>query len=471
MNRLFKMAWRNIWRNRRRSLITIASIFFAVFFALFMRSMQLGSYGHMIKQTIEKYSGYLQIQNPEYFDEPSLDNSMEYSAALIEKLNNTEGVKIAVPRIESFALASTGHQSKGIMVSGIDPEKEKLASNPEFMLVNYRLSPEIVKTIIAETDLAEKQQDFLKLFENSVYHNIDRLALDIALKPEQFEPYKEIFEKHTKVDASYLTEKDDGVLVSNRLSKFLRVDVGDTIILIGSGYQGASAAGLFPVRGIVKVPSPDLDNKLVFMTLGKAQEFLDMADRITAIAMNLQNTKEMFEIQERLSQSLNADAYVVKNWEEMNPVLKQQIEGDDKSGQMFVGILYFIIFFGIIGTVMMMIAERKREFGVLVAIGMRKRKLALVVLIEMFFMGLVGTVSGMIAVIPLIITLYINPITMTGEIAKMYEDMGFEAVMPTAPIDHYFTWQGLIVLLMVILACYIPLKRIRKMKVMNALRA
>ncbi len=471
MNRIIKMAWRNIWRNRRRSLITIASIFFAVFFAVVMRSMQLGSYGHMIKQTIEKYSGYLQVQNPEYFDEPSLDNSLEYSDELIQTLILTEGVKIAVPRIESFALASTGHQSKGVLVSGIDVEKEKMLSNPEHMLVNYKLTPAIVETILIESNFETKQQEFLKLFENSVYHDLDRLGLDLALKPEQLEPYHALFNKYAKIQGAYLKPNDDGVLVSSRLAKFLRTEVGDTITLIGSGYHGNTAADIFPVRGIIKIPSPDLDNKIIYMSLPKAQEFLSMQNRITAVAINLDNSKEMIQIQEQLLSTIDPTEYTVKNWEELNPVLKQQIEGDDASGKMFVGILYFIVFFGIIGTVMMMIAERKREFGVLVAIGMRKRKLATIVLIEMFLMGFVGTITGMLAAMPLVIGFNINPIKMTGETAKMYEDMGFEAVMPTAPIDHYFTWQGIIILLMVILACYIPLKKIRKMKVMDALKA
>src|SRR3989339_1251016 len=115
MKRLIIMAWRNIWRNKRRTLITSASIFFAVFFAIIMRSFQLGTYAHMIKQTIESYSGYLQIQNPAYFDDPTLDNSFVLNDSLLKAINANRDIKVAVPRIETFALASTGVQSKGIL--------------------------------------------------------------------------------------------------------------------------------------------------------------------------------------------------------------------------------------------------------------------------------------------------------------------------------------------------------------------
>ena len=470
MNRLIKMAWRNIWRNKRRTLITSASIFFAVFFAIIMRSFQLGSYSHMIKQSIEMFTGYLQVQNVDYFDEHSLDNSLHFTDDLLQTITSTPGVKIAVPRVESFVLASTGHQSKGIMVSGIDTKKEKLLSNPEHYVVHYKLTPAITEKIINELTLPPKQIELLKLHENGLYNNLDRLALDMGLSREKFAPYKSVFQKYTTFEGRYLDDDDTGILVSSKLSQFLRANVGDTIVLIGQGFHGSSSAGLFPIRGIVKVPSPELDNKLIYMTLTNAQQFFNLDNRITSVVINLTNTDNMLTVQADLSKVLDNTEYSVKNWHDINPVLQQQIESDNKSGQMFVGILYFIIFFGIFGTVLMMITERKREFGVMVAIGMHKRLLATVVIIEMFFLGLLGTLAGVVATIPLVIWFNINPIRITGEMAKMYEDLGFDPVMPTAAIENYFTWQGVIILIMVLLACYIPLKKIRKMKVMNALR-
>jgi ABC-type lipoprotein release transport system permease subunit len=465
------MAWRNIWRNKRRTLITAASIFFAVFFAVIMRSMQLGTYGNMIDQSIEKFSGYLQLQNPEYFDEPNLDNFIENSDKIIAQMNETSGIRIAVPRIESFVLASTGHQSKGVLVTGIDPEQELQVSNPEYMLAKYKLTPEIVEQILPELNFEKTQIELLKYNANKLYHDLDRLALDLALNPDEFAPYHSLFDKYASHKGKYLKKDDDGVLVSSRLATFLRAQVGDSIILLGQGRYGSTAAGLFPIRGIVKVPSPELDNKLVYMSLTKAQEFFDMPNMITTVVMNLDNKDDMLSMQDKLNRSIDGQNFVVKNWEEINPTLKQQIDGDNKGGQMFLVILYFIIFFGIVGTVMMMIAERKREFGVLVAIGMKKRLLASIVLIEMVFIGFIGTISGMLATLPLVYFLNTNPIRVTGEASKMYEDMGIDAVMPAAAVGDYFTWQGIIILLMVVIACSIPLRRIRKMKIMDALRA
>lgn len=470
-NRILQMAWRNCWRNKRRTLITVSSIFFAIFFAIIMRSFELGTYDNMIKQSIEMFSGYIQVQGTDYFDDPSLDNSMPFDQDLIDKISKTEGVKIAVPRVETFALASSGLKSKGVLITGIDPDREAKISNPEHLIIHYQLTPQIISLFNQTFKPSKKLLEALELHQNSGYNNLGRLELDLGLKSDEFNLYRDFFEKEAFFEGKYLQENDNGVLISYKLAKFLNIQVNDTLVLIGQGFQGSSAAGLFPVRGIIKVPAPDLDNKLVYMTLNKANEFLALENRITSIVINLNDTDEMHEVQHSLISNLDDAMYSVKNWEELNKILKQQIEGDSKSGQMFIGILYVLIFFGIFGTVIMMVTERKREFGVLIAIGMGRRLLAMVVVTEMFIIGLIGTLSGMLASIPLIIFFNINPIRITGQSAKIYEDMGFDPVMPTATIDHYFTWQALIILIMVMAACYIPLQRIRRMKIIDALKA
>ncbi len=471
MKRTIIMAWRNIWRNKRRTLITIASIFFAVFFAVIMRSFQLGTYDHMIHQAIESFTGYIQIQNKDFFDDPSLDNAFQYENNLVTTVNKVENIKVAVPRVESFALASTGTQSKGVLVTGIDPVKEKALSDPESRVVKYRFTPEIVEKILNELNIPDKQRELFKSNENKSYSTLSRISLDLALNEKLEKILFPIIQKYAAFNGEYLKTDDSGVLISDRLSKYLKANVGDTIILMGAGFHGTTAANIFPVRGIVKIPSPDLDNKLVYMTLEKSQEFFNLENRITSLNINLDDPDDMLETQDYLKNAINSDQFAVKNWEEFNPTLKQQIEGDSVGGVIFIGILYFIVLFGIIGTVLMMIAERKRELGVMVAIGMSKIKLSIVLIIEMLFLGFIGMITGLLASVPLVIVGNRNPIKMTGEMAKMYEDMGFDPVMPLAWFDQYFIWQGVIIMIMVLIACYLPLRRVRRMKVITALRA
>jgi len=466
MKELVRIAWRNLWRNRRRTVITAASIFFAVFFAVCMRSFQLGTYDHMIKQAIEAYTGYIQIQNADYFDDPGIDNVFEPTPALMGKIKSEPNVKVAVPRIESFALASTGNLSKGVVVTGISTEKERRMSNPEQKLVYYRFTDDVIRNLQKKLPLG--LMDKIRQLKDASFTREDDLMLELGLKKENRETAKIIF-KAAKMNSLYLTQKDKGILVSDRLSKYLKVGIGDSVILMGQGYHGVSAANVFPVRGIVKLPAPDLDNKVVFMTIEKASEFFSLSGQVTSIAVNLKETDEMEDTQKNLIARIHNDLISVKNWEELNPTLKQQIEGDSKSGQAFLAILYVIIFFGIYGTVQMMISERSREFGVMVAIGMKREKLAAIVAIEMLFLGFMGTAAGMLFAVPFIVYGYYFPFRMTGDMAQMYLELGFDPVMPMAWFEAYFFRQAGVVLVMVLAAIFQPVRSILKLNVIKAI--
>lgn len=158
MNNL-KLAWRNLWRNRRRTLITSASIFFAVFFALLMRSLQLGSYDHMYKNAIESYSGYIQVQQKDFWDEKIVDNTFPYDQKFEQQILGDENVEATIPRFESFALASNGPQTKGVLVMGVDPDREKHLSRVLDKMVAYRLSPEAIAKIEKDPGIPDKVKE------------------------------------------------------------------------------------------------------------------------------------------------------------------------------------------------------------------------------------------------------------------------------------------------------------------------
>jgi len=473
MKEYIKIAWRNLWRNRKRTAITSASILFAVFFALLMRSMQLGSYDNMIKNAIEKYMGFIQIQNIEFQDDPGLDNGFEYSSGIINKLEKLDGVKAVVPRVESFSLASYGTQTKGVMVLGVDIELEANLSDPNSRLVKYRFTKENIAKLKQVIQLPKEVIENLDNCVNNSYPNTAGIELDLDLDDELSEKFLPKIKEITAFEGNGLTPDDDGVLVADRLAKFLKLEIGDTLVLMGQGYHGVSAAGLFPVKGIIKLPSPDIDNKLIYMTLKNAQYFFSMQDMVTTVSINLFNNSDdnMKTKQIEIADVLQNDQLTVRNWKEFNKVLHQQIEGDNQSGVAMMGLLYFIIFFGIFGTVLMMIHERYREFGVLVSIGMQRTKLAVVLIIEMFFIGVIGVLTGTLASLPLLYLGNRYPIKLTGDLAKAIESMGMEAVLPLEWVDVYVFWQGAVVALMVVLACIYPLRKVMKLKEVEALRS
>jgi putative ABC transport system permease protein len=403
---IVRVAWRNLWRNKRRTVITTASVFFAVWFALIMRGFQLGSYDLMVNNVVHSYSGYFQLHAKGYWDDQVLNNGFLLTPELEQTLGSTPGTDGYAMRLESFALASCGLQTKGVMVNGVNPEAED-----------------------ALTSLRKKL-----------------------------------------VAGKFLESDDRGALVSQRLARYLRIGAGDTLVIIGQGYHGASAAGIFPVRGIVSFPSPDLDSRLVYLSLPAARDLFTAGDLLTSVAFNVTDPKGYRQAARYLASRLDPGKYEVMTWEQMMPDIVQQIRADSASGLIMLGILYMIVGFGIFGTMLMLLNERQREFGMMVAIGMQKGRLTVIVVIETLFLGLLGILAGVLAAVPPIFYFHIHPIRLAGEIAESTAKMGFEPLMPAAWETSYFIAQSLVVLSIIFAVMFLPLVRIRRLNVINAIR-
>jgi ABC-type lipoprotein release transport system permease subunit len=471
MNNL-KLAWRNLWRNRRRTLITSASILFAVFFALVMRSLQLGSYDNMYKNAIESYTGYIQVQHQDFWDEKIVDNTFSYDQGQENQILADENVEAAIPRFESFALASNGPQTKGVLVMGVDPDKEAYLSKIGDKKVKYRLSPEAIELIQQDQALPETVKELALLFENTSYTTSSRLQLDLGIDDKKATELMPALESHTAFQNGSIKMGDPGVWVGDKLSQYLQLGIGDTIVLISQGYHATTAAGKYEIKGIIKIPLPDIDNKIVYLPLDICQDLFNAGGNLTSLALSVKDNgdKAIAQTVERISALVSEDQKVME-WREMNELMVSQMDADDKGGQIMLGILYLVIAFGVFGTVLMLTAERKREFGVLVAIGMQKKKLASIMTLEMLLIGLIGIAAG--GLIASLVILYgvDHPMVFKGEMAKMFEEYGMEPKLAFWNIDTYYIWQIVIVAFMVLLAIGYPMRKIFGMKVVNALRA
>ena len=122
---IFKIAWRNIYRNKKRSLITITSIFGALFLIILMRALQFGFYDKLIETVVESYAGYVEIHADGFWDNQNLDNSMEVDQSLINDIKSVEGVENIVQRLQTFSLISMGEKTKGGVINGINISEEQ----------------------------------------------------------------------------------------------------------------------------------------------------------------------------------------------------------------------------------------------------------------------------------------------------------------------------------------------------------
>lgn len=468
----FQLAWRNLWRNKRRTLITAASVFFAVFFALIMRSFQLGAYDRLFKNVIESYTGYLQFQHRDYIDDPVLDNSFVADQSLFARAESDPNVLAVVPRLESFALGAAGSRTQGVMVMGIDPVGEDEVSGIKERLVKYKLTPEAISSLKNE-QIPDRTKKLMDVFVNESYASEGRLILDLGILEKDTASVLPVLRRYSSFPNGYPKQEDvTHVVIGNGLSDYLKAGVGDTIVLMGQGYHGTTAAGKYTVIGVVKLPAPDIDNIIVYIPLEAARELYAAPGMATSAVIRLKNNSDDAVVQTAGKlEGLLADPLVVKTWQEMNALLVNQMDADNKSGMIMIAILYMVIAFGVFGTVLMMMAERRREFGMMISIGMQKRKLAKVVSFEMLLIGLLGVGAGIIASLPVVFYGNIHPIRFTGQMARMYEDYGFEPVMPTMLPDTFYLWQTVIVFIILLIAIIFSIRKIFGINVINALRA
>ncbi|MBT8302550.1 MAG: FtsX-like permease family protein [Maribacter sp.] len=401
-----KMAWRNIWRNKRRTIITIVSIVFAVILSSIMRSMQLGSYERMIDNSVRFYTGYIQVHKLGYWDEQGLDNAFSPPKGLQEQIESLEGVEAAVPRLESFALSSYGTRTKGAMVIGIDPEKEAHLTGVE-----------------------------QKITEGSM----------VGLNEPR-------------------------VLIGAGLADYLNMKVGDTLVLISQGYHGVNAAGKYAVAGLVEFGLPQLTNQVVFMPLPAAQYFYGAEGLLTAMAVVTDQPKKVDGIREAILRDLDATAYEVMGWKTMMPELIQGIEIDNISGIIMLLLLYLVIGFGMFGTFLMMTKERLYEFGVMLSVGMHRSKLQLLIFSEIVMLAVIAVLTGFLVSLPLIGYYSKNPIALPDEYKTAFEKFGIEPIYAFSNEPIVFTSQAWVVFFMALVLSAYPLYKIWKIDPVTAMR-
>jgi len=399
------MAWRNIWRNRRRTFITAASILFAVLFASFMDSLQRGAWDNMINNVVNYYFGYVQVHQNGYWEEQSIDKAFPLADSLAQ-VGAVEGVEAVLPRLESFALAAAGETTSGVLVAGILPNVENKMTDLENRLV----------------------------------------------------------------EGEYLTESDEAVLVASGVADKLGLALGDTLVLISQGYRGVNAAGKYPIKGIAKFGSPDLNKQMVYLPLPAAQYFYGAPGLATSLALKLGGQDDIKPVVAALRTQLDTSAYEVMDWEELLPDLVQARELDTAGNVIVYFILYMIIAFGIFGTILMMSKEREYEFGVLISIGLQRWQLALSVWVEVILLGVLGALSGILLSMPIVYYFKVNPIRFGGEMASSLEKFGFEPIFPATFDMQIFMTQALYVFILTAVLALYPIFKIRKLQPVQAMR-
>lgn len=407
MSLLFKLAWRNLWRNKRRSIITILAIFFAAMLSIAMRGLQIGTYAVNIENAVSLFSGYAQIQKSGFKENPSLRKTFYLTEELIQILNSAPHVNGFAPRVYADGLVSYKENSYGSAIFGLVPQKERKVS---------------------------------------------------------------VLMDRINSGTFFASDSTNEIVVGYKLLDNLNANIGDRIVVLSQGFDGTLGNMIFEIVGTIKTGTTDLDAMAVFMGLSTLQELLAMNGRISVITVSIDDLEVIPEATKKLNGTIREKGLVALTWEEVMPELKQMIELDNVSGILTLAILVIVVAFGILNTVLMSVTERFREFGVSLAVGMPQFSLVKLVLVETFLMTILGLVIGNIAAAGINYYIVQNPIVFGGDIADLYQEYGFLPRMESSVKLSIFFNSTVAILIISLLSSVYPLVKVYLLEPLKGIR-
>jgi ABC-type lipoprotein release transport system permease subunit len=408
VNLTWRLAWRNLWRHSRRTWLTVGAMVFCNVLLIFLISLQLGSYQMMIDNSLAAYTGHVQIQHRGYLEQQRMRQSIPEISALADELRTTLGQGDVAARGMAFALASSRERSFGVLLSGVQASYEPGVST----------FPGLIR------------------------------------------------------QGRYLNPGDsEHIVVGAVLAQNLKVGLGDEITFIGSGRDGSFAAGVAVVVGILESGMEEIDRSVAQVPLAWFQQMFSMGEGGHAVVVRLPGLEQVpAALATAWTLVEKSPDLVVHDWDAMQPGLRQAIASDMASGWFMYAVLIILVAFSVLNTQLMSVLERTREFGVMLALGMRPVQLARLIGMETLLMSGLGMALGV--ALGSVLTWYLS---VAGFAYPGMEELGAKFNMPGRMYPEVsllsLLWGPAVVFLGGLLAAVYPALRLLRLVPVAAMRA
>jgi ABC-type lipoprotein release transport system permease subunit len=331
---VLKLAWRSLWRNRRRTLISVLSLAFGLLLAVTFIAVADGVYARLIDDAVRLQGGHITLEHPRYREAPAIDLNLAASPVLRKQIERLPGVERTKALVLGQGVAKTGSGAVGVAVVGVEPDIER------------RTSP----------------------VPNKI------------------------------VRGSYLTgTRRQEVLVGADLAKQLKLDIGKKMVITTNDAQGNLVEELYRVSGIFRLGTEEIDGYLVQLPLAAAQRLYRLPDgRVTQLGVILRDVDDKARLLPAVA-ALAGPGVAVLPWDEVMPELAGYIRMDGGSNMVLQGILLFLILFTVFNTLLMSVLERRREIGVVLALGTPPGRIKLQILTESALLAFLGCFVGLLA--------------------------------------------------------------------------
>lgn len=408
---IFSIAWKNVWRNKLRSSIVIASMIIGLLGGIFYLAFAKGMAQQQVNSAIQTEISNIQIHNPEFLINDEIQFAISNPNEKVKEIRTIEGVKAVTSRITSTAMASSAVTGTGIFVKGIDVEEEKQVTNISSILI----------------------------------------------------------------DGTYFgTKSKNPIVIGEKLAEKLKIKVKSKIVITLQNSLGDISYSAFRVVGIFKTNNSNYDQMNVFVQKQDLTNIIGIEPSTTTEIAVLLNHNELTssitsKIISLFSQEVSEKELVVRNWEDISPVLKMLNEMTIQYSMIFVIIILVALSFGIINTMLMAIMERVREIGMLMAIGMNKTKVFFMIMLETVFLSITGGVLGLSISWILVELMGTTGIDLSA-IADGLNSMGYSSFVYPELDLIYYVLIGLLVVVTAIFASIMPARKALKFNPTQAVR-
>jgi len=408
---LFSLAWKNVWRNKLRSLIVIISITIGLLGGLFYLAFSKGMVQHQINSSIQTEISNLEIHNPKYLINNEIKYGIDNPDEMINKIKQLNEVQSVSTRIKSVAMISSAATGTGITIIGINPRQETRT-----------------------TDL------------------------------------------HTKITTgSYFNTKlHHPIVIGEKLAKKLKVKIKSKVVLTIQDLHGNITYGAFKVAGIFDTHNSVFELSDAFVLKKDLADLIDYPqNKTTEIAILLKHNDFTETVKNKLtemfSKEISAEQITIRSWKEINTMLKMLNDMTIQFTMIFVVIILVALSFGIVNTMLMAIMERVREIGMLMAIGMSKAKVFLMIMLETVFLSITGGILGLL-LSWIVITITNKTGIDLSSVAEGLNSLGYSSyVKPELGIFFYF-FIGSLVIITAMFASVLPARKALKLNPAEAVR-
>ena len=338
---VFTLAWRNLWRNHRRTTIMLAAITVGVWAMIFMTALMRGMVDDMLLNSIRSLPGEVQIHHPAYRDDPSINNSIPApTAELIDVLQIPE-VVAWTSRVRVPAVISSERDSRGMVLLGVEPVSEMAVS----------------------------------------------------------------FDTDSIIEGRFLKDSNDrGLVIGLKMAEHLETELGKRVVVMSQDPDNNIADRGFRVVGIYKAKLASLEETYVYAGRDTIQQLLNIENQVSEIAITGEDYRNVDKWYPKIKQATGENVDTLP-WYEINAYLGSMMSMMDGFVLVWVVVIFLALSFGLVNTLVMAVFERIREIGLMQALGMRPSMILYQILLESFLLLLIGLLLGNIIAIATIIPL------------------------------------------------------------------